>query len=325
MLLGISRSKQPYILIFIFLVTVLFWFLPKGFNPNDCNLPLMPLTKIMVNLLGDYIWISKIIGLSLVLVLVLMITHLNTEFLIISQRSYLPAIFFISITVAHFSFFSYHPIFFAAIFLVMIIEKLINIYKSDKTSFEIFDAAIYLSLATLFYFPIFFLFPFLFIALAIMKPFNWREWLFIVIGYILPFYFYYAILYLSDFKLYNIFPYIKIYLLHTCTDAFTIVEKIKLYFLFALILIASFYLIQHIGSYKIIIRKTYYVLFVLFVNLLFLYKFIPSVSKELFVLMAIPVSYLLSNYFIDNRKNRLKEYFFDIWFVLVIVLYFWEF
>ncbi len=325
MLLGISRSKQPYILFIIALLTVFFWFLPEGNRSNDCSLPFMPLTYVFVSFITKYSWVSKIMGLTFVLILLLLITHLNTRFLIISQRSYLPAIFFVTLVLANFSFFDFHPVFVAAIFLILIIEKLIDVYKSDKTSFQIFDAAIYLSLATLFYFPVIFLVPFLFIALAIMKPFNWREWFFIVLGFLLPIYIYYALLYLTDFRVYNVFPELMLFLTKTCNYTFVLSEKIKLYYLIILILFASFYVIQHIGSYKIVIRKTYYLLFVLFVNLLIIYSIIPSVLSELFVLMAIPVAYLLGNYFIETRKNRLKEFLFDMWFIIVIVLFFWHF
>lgn len=59
---------------------------------------------------------------------------------------------------------------------------------------------------------------------------------------------------------------------------------------------------------------------ILALNLLLIYWLIPQAGKEIFILLAIPVSYLLTLYFLSDRQTRLRLILFDALVISAILI-----
>lgn len=71
-------------------------------------------------------------------------------------------------------------------------------YKSYNNKNNIFNAALLIGLASLFFLPAIFFTAWAFLALAILRPFRFSEWIVLLLGLTTPYYFYVAHLFLSD-------------------------------------------------------------------------------------------------------------------------------
>ena len=72
------------------------------------------------------------------------------------------------------------------VFLILVLERVVGAIDERGTSYRFLDAGMLLAVGSMFYFNLVFLFPFLWLSQWILRPSNWRELLFSVIGLIIP-------------------------------------------------------------------------------------------------------------------------------------------
>jgi hypothetical protein len=213
----------------------------------------------------------------------------------------------------------FNPVLLSGFFLLLAIEKVFESYRNTNLSYEYFVAAFYISLGSLFYpYLIFFMF-FIWAALAVLKTFNWREWIFTIIGFLFPFFFTFSFYYLlhndptrlyRDFKAaFSINFHFSDY--HTPGIAF-------FGFMVLIVMVASQFMIRTYQSMKILPRKAFTVIFWLFVNTLVVYLAVSQASVEIVFLLAIPLAYLFSNYFTYMKSTRWGNLILLILLVLII-------
>lgn len=115
------------------------------------------------------------------------LTKICIKYLIIQRREQFPAIFVISVS----SFTLYQELFseilISVVFVLFIINRIFGIISDRAVSLKYLDAGILLAVGSLFYFNIIFLLPFLWISQFTLRQFNWREFLYTLIGLALPF------------------------------------------------------------------------------------------------------------------------------------------
>lgn len=319
MLLGASKTNKPQNLIIFFLFIIAGWFLFFHSKQNICIGPNSFISFIIEKPLTLPPYGAKTLAILSLFIIFTLISRLNTKFLILSQRTYLPAFIYsiMAIGIAQYLFF--HPILLVVILLIFAIEKILDTYRYDYLSYKVFDSALLLGIGILFYPLTIFFILFFFVTLIILRPFIWREWVLSLIGFTLPIYFYASILYLLDKPVLNIFfnTFKNVFDIQ-CNMLFSSIEKITIFYIIFILLIGSFYLITTMGSLKILVRKSFYIFFALFVNTLLIMIFVPSAGQELFYILIFPVTFLLSFYFLFP-VTRLKHIFYDILIVTLLI------
>jgi len=80
------------------------------------------------------------------------------------------------------------------------------------------------------------------------------------------------------------------------------------------------FLLMSINNKKIKSRKTFYLLLWIFMLSISVYILVPTVSVEIVWITGIPVSYLLSHYFVFARKKLVPEILFTILFILILII-----
>jgi hypothetical protein len=83
-------------------------------------------------------------------------------------------------------------------------------------------------------------------------------------------------------------------------------------------MIASQFILKTVQSMKILPRKAFTVIFWLFINTIAVYGLVKQASVEMIFLVAIPVSYLLSNYFTFMRSRGWGNLFLLLLMILII-------
>ena len=127
-----------------------------------------------------------------------MINFLTITQEIASKTNYLPAFLYILFGFSASVNGAIEPVLVANLCLLPALFFIINAYRQENILSPFFNAGLFLGLSTFFYTFYVFLFPVVFIALLIMRSFNWREWLMLLIGILSPLYLYTAICYLEN-------------------------------------------------------------------------------------------------------------------------------
>lgn len=312
MLLKWINSNRPELHFFIPLFALLLWshsvFDPTAGQVAD-SLLAGPLGRFLVDKVSHYPRISAIIALGVVIFHGLLLVQLNAKYIFLKIRTQSSQLIFI-IVVGAMGFMQYlSSALVAQFFIIAMIFRLFDAFKKDRFAFNFVDAGILMALAVLCYTPTIFLFPLLFVALAIFRNFIWEEWVYVIIGFLLPYFFWGSYLFLTDQHLQVIGEEFRVlYADHETGTSFSSMQLALIVYLVFMIILGSIHMIRTIGNRKIQSR----ILFVFF-----LWMFILSIVTslvlstrgfEVFCFGGIPVTFLLSNYFATCKVSRANKF-----------------
>lgn len=316
------RGNSPAVIILIVLTGIIFW-IPGFLVQTEPALPFeflqMPFFQFFYNQIGTG-WVAKLIQLILIVVTGFNLNRLNSEYGFLRERTQLPALIFILINSAFLVLLRLTPPIFAGLLFLFAFEKILLSYRKENLSYNFFEAAFILSLATFFYLPLLFLWPFIFAGLIILRPVIWREWVLSFMGLILPFLLFFAVQFIRLGEIQSTFTML--------IDQFSIVRVnyqisipniVFLAWVGFLILLGSLTVIRTIANRKIFSRKVLLFLFWIFVFSGVSWLLIENTNVEIIYFSAIPVSFLLSEYFLLMRSRRWREILFNILFVSGLV------
>lgn len=321
MLLKAFSSSKPATAILIFLLALLLWmpgFSGKGVGAIDSGTQAMPLYRFLVGWFGDQLLLSKILAFVFILFQAVLIVRLNARFILIQKSTFLPAFFFILLV----SFYSGHLQFsrhiFGSLSMIIILNFLFASYKKEPNSWKFFEAGLTLGVASLFYARMIYFLPFIWIAQIILRPSYWREWVYPLTGVFITAFLFVSLRYLFDLDPWQAWD-IFYRNLNDFSSTFTFSSPyliIGLY-IFLLVVLASIYMLRVFQFRKIYIRNYYKVFFWLFVVSTLLFVFLTRFDAGILYIAAIPVSFILSNYFINAPKTRMNR----LLFTLVVVVF----
>lgn len=319
MLLRFFRSTSTPVLIVIPLIGLLLWFPSMVKAPGTAfffDKAPMPLYKFVTDIVPFQSSVATMLTFVLVLIQSFLLVRLNTRFIFINNRTYLPALLYILFTASVPDLQRLNPVIFSGFFLLLALEKIYESYSTSKVAYEFFVAAMYLATGSLFYPFLLFFIVILWIGLAIMKPFNWREWMFTVLGFLLPMYFtfsYYYLVYDQPLRLWN--DFVSVFTVVFAHSHYPVPVIIFMVLMLVLLLVAIQFMGRTFSTKKILPRKAFTIFMWLFVISVVVYLLVGNASIELLFLAAIPVSYLIAHYF-----ALVKSYFWGNIFLLGILV-----
>ena len=83
-------------------------------------------------------------------------------------------------------------------FLILILSALLKSYNFQQVKGILFNAGLAAGAALFLYFPAISIFVWMLLSMLVMRPFRISEWIICLLGFLTPFYFYSAYLFLSD-------------------------------------------------------------------------------------------------------------------------------
>ncbi len=324
MLLRLFIRKQQFVTILILILALAFWlpsilnykasFFIFDFYPSPVYSPLQFIEY-------SFPRITVIISFFLLVLSGFLLTRLNIRFFFIPTRTQLPAFFFILICSSYIPLQRLNPVLISVIFLILAVFKIFDTYKKERLCYNFFDAALLISVGSLFYFNLIFLIVILWIGLIILRPFIWREWAFTVIGLIVPYIILFFYYYVMDLDIKSLLGTYKGYFLYKSYSMnFGLSYKLLAVYYLVMLIISSIYMITVYPVKKIYSRKYFLFFLWLFIVVIIICFFIPSAGYEMIIIAALSISFLLAHFFVNVKPNWINSSLFDMFFALLIYL-----
>lgn len=307
-----------FILLFILRIGV-FIQLPQELNSGFLELFSRLLIPISLqNALSPALNIT--IAAILVYTQAILFNRIINSFNVLGKSTFLPALLFVVCSSVFTPFLVLSPPLICNFILLFQIYKILLEYKKSNSIATFFDLGLLIAVGTIFYFPFILFLLLLWASLIVLKPFNWREWLSALLGF-LTVVFFLGVYYfwndrLLDFydiwkPLSNKFPfYIRI----------NVFDYIVLFPIVIVMVLAFFQIRQNFFKSYILVRKFFQVLFFIFVFASVSFYLKSDYRVNHFLLCVIPVATLLSYFFTNAKIKWIYEPLFLI--ILGFILYF---
>ena len=270
----------------------------------------MPLFQLINNF---FVWSDTILLLLiniLILVQVYLLIRLNNKFIVIDKRTYLHGIIFTVFCISLNNLNNLLPALFANIFIILATEKIFDTYKSDSLFSNYFDATLLISISSLLHFNAIFLIVFVFAGQIIIRSFNFREWLIIILGLLTP----YIILFLYFFLVDNLlfFNELAEYYFFDYQNKFelSLIKTGYYVFILILLLISGIFSLNKFNKLKINRRKFYTLFFLLIIFSAAILYSLPKAGFETLVFVSVPFSFIISDYLLAVKKKWYSEFIF---------------
>ena len=322
MLLKFFKQQLPSVFSAIIVVGVLSW-LASFINPHAANgfeNYQMPLYSLVAYYIPAHTLLSKLLAFSIVIVNGIFLVQLNTRFILIKNRTYLPALFYILVCSGINVLQGMTPPVFASFFIILATSNLFASVELNTLD-RLFKSSFFVAIAGLFYLPSFVVLFLLFLGIVILNIRGVRPWFAAIAGFATPlfftfFYFYFfadspSVLFTLFANSFNFNP------LHTLASL-GIAYYAFAGFLILLALIGVVFLMRAMTIQKIIIRKYYSVLLWLLFGVLAVMISSKATSVEAIFMLAIPLSFILS-FFFNFLRNRFWSEFLFLLFVVGVL------
>jgi hypothetical protein len=184
---------------------------------------------------------------------------------------------------------------------------------------SLFNASLIVAAGSLFYLKILWFIPFLWITATIIRPLKWRGIInpILALAMLLLFAVTYYWVFRDDLSLLRELMEKNLTLSAEPFPRFDTPTIVLSGYLLVLTLIASIHMLSRFQVRKIIIRKLYLVLFILFIYGCLFFLMISGFRTEVMVIVAVPLAYLFSNFFIRRKNHWIHELLIWIWLGLI--------
>lgn len=306
--------------VFILIFLVISWHGPGEYVVQN-PMPLYDLVLGFVNSIPELLT-----GFFVLAILVSQVFHLNFiigKHEVLYRNSYLPALLFTVLLVMIPQFMTFHPVLLVNSLLIFVFDKLFKIYKNPSPLPMMFDACFLIGIATLIYLPAISFFLLFAASVLILKTFSWRDWTIGFIGFCLPFFFAFVYYFWIDgldtlkekFFLNNISRLINPegFALRGYTITLVVISLITILTLLRIS--------QNFYKNTTRIRNFQQVIFISMVVGMLSLAVTGSVAIYRFSILTIPLSTMISYYFLSGKKAWWNEVLFWILIATVIVNY----
>lgn len=284
--------------------------------------PVMPLYGWFNRIFLAHPLVAAAIGLLMLLGEAFLFNYLLQQHQILTKKNWLPALLTVVFGSCTPGLLWPLPEQFAGLLILAALFLVLGTYRQDKSLSPVFNSGLLLGLASLFYFPAFIFYIFFFIVVIMLRPFVWREWLMLLIGFLIPF-IYSGVWFLWNDQLETSF---QTYLIDPILDrSFFLKLNSSDYFLSAvtllLLLVSSGRLMTSSLTSALKTKKGIGVMmWFLFFSLAVLLP-APNFASGSFRFLVYPFAFLASNYFLAARRMWIAESIFTLLLIGIGVSY----
>ena len=320
MILKFYKSDNLTGLVLLPIISVLFW-LPALISPAVVDFSnASPLFQWVLNL-GSPIF-SAVLALLIILISAIVLNDVINKNELFNRNTFLPALLYLIFMSAIKEHQVLSPIVISNLFWILAFKQLFNIYSQVPCKSQVFNATVLMLFGGLFYFPSLLMAALVWVALKILRPFVWREW-------IVPFFAFIV------FGAYCMVTLIWGNSINNWSDYFTfdseqysfiqIVISWPYYILLGIVLfLVSFSggtILKQYKASSLRFRKIiFFFLFIIILSIAIL-SIVQYFSDEKVYLLvgAVPLSLLITFYFNYAKKERLSQLYFYTMFISILV------
>ena len=258
----------------------------------------------------------------LVFIQALWINQIVNAYNLLGKPTFLPALMYITASSLFVPFLILSPPLICNFLVIWMIDKLLSFYKNDSAKTTAYDLGMIVGVGTLVYFPFIYMFLAIWIALVIFRPFNWREWTAVLVGFITIFFFLAVYFYLTD----RIDEYYSIWL--PLASSFPSKIQINYYNYLVLIPVIVIFILsflrlrQNYFKSFIQMRKSFQLLAITFIIALLSFYVKANFRLSHFMLCAVPATVFIAYYFLYATKRWFYE---SLYILLVISIIYFQF
>lgn len=319
MLIGIFKSNQKIINVVVVVITLIIM-VPSLWIDNSIILNNGIFGEI-INGIRVIAWLNYLVSVLFISIQAIYLNYIINELKLVKNNTHLIALFYVLLYGLSPNFLVFNPILVANTFVLMMFHELSKSYNIQQPFSVSFNTGFLIALATLLYFPFILLFIFTWVVFAYASIPKWRNFAISVIGFLVPFIFYGAYLFLTDTYV-NITQALG---LKTAIFNEVIIQKISpilYYTLLGIGLLSLFHLIQNISKDVIKIRKFKMVFLIMFFFTLLFIVINGADFMAAYSVITIPLSVFLANYFNEIKRSWLSELLLIVLLVAAIINYF---
>jgi Family of unknown function (DUF6427) len=320
MLLKLYKSNQPFVLLFLPIIAIVFW-INSFIHPVDLSAYYNGLLAENYNFLQiKYNWVNTLLAIVFLLAGAVLLNSIANKQKFTDKENYLPAFFYVLLNSLYFGQLFLSPVLVANFFLLLALQRFLNIYRQNNVFSECFDTGFLLAIAVVFYLPYLFLFPIVYLGLIIVRSFSWREWVLPVLGFCSVFLIVFVYLFVYDMELNSLnlqFRSLKL------PNDFTSNDWVGYSFLILTCFITILSFLVFIPQYgkSTIQEKNAKIIFVwllFFLIFIFALAGIVGQQKIFFGILSIPIAICFSFYFYLARKRFWVSLLFYCWLGLLL-------
>jgi hypothetical protein len=142
--------------------------------------------------------VNIIIAAALVFVQALLLNYVVNFYNLLSKPSFLPALMYITVSGLFTPFLILSPPLLCNFLVIWMIYKLPIFYNGNDAKSTAYDLGMIVALGSVIYLPFIYLFLAIWIGLLVFRPFDWRDWVAPILGYVTVFFFLAVFYYLTD-------------------------------------------------------------------------------------------------------------------------------
>jgi hypothetical protein len=320
MFISVFKNNQTLSIALLGLMLLVIW-APSFYHPlhlvyNNT----MPLYEFYVRGVNSFPYLHQVFALLLIIGESLLLNYMLNKFEIMAKKTAMPAVLYCLLMSCCKPFIHFYPLLFTNLFILLALLKIGLSYRMDEAFSTIFDASFFIATGSLFYFPAIIIYPLIWVALIVIRPFVWREWVISMIGLMLPYIFTFVFYFCTDKVNFLLFDKIffpssdSILSLSTQRVSFMIVSGALLF-----LSVISILTLTKGWPVNTILSRNFLVVLLWLLGLSFLSFTMAPVFNIIFLaIAAIPLAVFLSNYFLMTKHKRTAEILFLIFLASMI-------
>ena len=311
MLLKIFKNNPILLLVSSLLFCMVLWS-TAILHPGEITRSYTDITLLapFFDWMHNFPMVKGILGVALLLLIAGLWNRIVNKHSLLKQSTYFPFFFMVLLLSCRTPLIGFYPALIASLFLVLFLDRLISSYKKERALSNVFDAGLFIGIATLFYIPSLLFLMVLWVGLFTIRTISGRELLCSVIGFILPFVFTFT----YNLVFYPAYPwYNKIagkFVYHVIHLTFSWQQWIIITGISVTAAVSLWFFVNKASDNVLKAQK--------FWNLLMWFMLIAAVSvlicpvkdARAFAIFAIPGSFVLSVYFLKTRAKLVPELLF---------------
>ena len=285
-------------------------------TPYTC----MPLYQLIFGAIHKVPVLNHLVAMLITMLIAITLIRIGIRDQLLERRSLMPAVFFILFTAALPGARQVSPALISSLFYMLCFMILFEVHDKNPDTLSIFTASLILVLGSMFCLKLIWFVPLIWISLWTMRQLTLREILYPVIAYVLLALFLYTWFWGIRGNAAGFMELVRenMAIKGSFEPYHNSVYYLYAYFLL-LVFIASIHMIDRFQSRKSIVQNIYQVMFYMFLaGILYLF-FVLRFEPTGLVYIAVPVAFILSNYFHRKRNPWIHE--LAMWILLGLVVY----
>jgi hypothetical protein len=282
-----------------------------------------PLYPLGIKFFEGSPFISRLLSFAVIVISSLYLIQLNSKYILIQYRTYLPALFFTLIAssikpIQHFS-----PALISTLLVIAAIDQTFASYDKGNPLDNLFKSAFLVGVASLCFLPSAIFIILLYLSSILFRPISLRGSLTLLFGFLTPWFFLFVYFYLLKDNL-SYIPDALVLFWNLNFEVTKIDVSIQVFFIYLalLVLVSGLQLLSSFPNQKIVNRK-FNGVFLWFIAIsISLVFFVPWGTFEIIYLVAIPISFLLSHFFTFIKNRFWGELLFSLLLFITAFLQF---